>query len=204
MDFTQLPPYAYVLIVIVLVAAGAPVVLKLLRGGDDDDAGAGEEHPQDRDARIPMRRFAHGVIVMLTGGDDYGYAESPEDPASMLESSGMPDAESVRSEVRARIDSTDDPQEDEVFSAILAIHYARAGAGALYLSQEESWALVAEAIAKLQRLCSSWQEVMEIHRAVTTRYAEQHGIDYEGEYERRYEWAQRELWPHIPFRQALH
>ena len=126
-----------------VVLGGLGAFLWWWRSGADDPR-------QVADKKHPRRRFAQGIMFILSRGHDYGY--SP--PAA---------ARAAIKTIQDLANSSATAPAELAFDLVRAVNVARLAAGAQYISQEQSFALVDVACRRLQAGFQSFEQIGELY-----------------------------------------
>jgi len=145
--------------------------------------------------------FGIALAGIITGGDDYGQYPA-EAPQKMLQGWGIQDRQSAMNKIESMLGS-DCTGDALVFDRVRAIHLARAAAGAQYVEQEASWALVQRGSADVQRSNQSWQEVGSAYIRAKNAWLEGRGLDTADGTESNVEKLSQSVWLGVPFSMSL-
>ncbi len=160
-------------------------------------APAPAESPQVRDQRIPLRRFGQCAVFIITGDQDYGYFPAAA-PQRMLSGSwGIADTAGARAQIEAMLKGPSGAG-GVAFDQVRAIHLSRAAAGALFITQDESWEHVAQAARRLQGHYRSWDALGHAYLEGKNRWLSERGLDTNDGTEAKVERLRREVWPTFP------
>ncbi len=146
----------------------------------------------------------YGVALagIITGGDDYG-SYPAHAPQKMLQQSwGVADREAALGTIESML-SSDTSGDALVFDRVRAAHLARAAAGALYIDQETSWALVMRAAIDVQRANASWQEVGAAYLRAKNAWLGARGLDTADGTEANVAKLSSSIWLGLPFGMPL-
>jgi hypothetical protein len=111
------------------------------------------------DDRDPVRRWAHGVFGLITGGADYAYEEKEDLRIGLRKWWGIDDAEQFRtrySELKAERPRN---KPEAAWCWVRAVNLARMAAGAQFISNDESWRLIAAILPRIQSSFKGWEDL---------------------------------------------
>mgnify|MGYP002633143809 CR=1 FL=1 len=145
----------------------------------------------------------YGVALagIITGGDDYG-SYPPHAPQKMLHGWGIQDRDSAINTIESML-ASDASGDALVFDRVRAAHLARAAAGATYLDQEASWALVQRASIDVQRANQSWHDVGSAYIRAKNGWLQGRGLDTADGTESNVEKLSSGVWLGVPFGMPL-
>ncbi len=151
------------------------------------------------DGNVPLHRFAHGVVAIITGGADYGYM-SPSKIRPVLEQMWSITTPANVDHVVAELS-----EGTTAWDLVRAVHVIRMSVAAGYLPIEKGWTKIAPIAQKLQRSYPSWDATMRAYHHDRAGWVAHSGasVDSPEKVEREIAGFERGVWRDMPFHYNL-
>jgi hypothetical protein len=174
-----------------VVLGGLGAFLWWWRSGADDPR-------QVADKKHPRRRFAQGIMFILSRGHDYGYSPPAAARGPLNGSWDIHDGAAAIKTIKDLANSTATAPAELAFDLVRAVNVARLAAGAEYISQEQSFALVDVACRRLQAGFQSFEQIGELYAQKAAEWCRENGITGD-DTQQNVNWCREFEWPEIPF-----
>ena len=161
-----------------------------------------EQFAEDRD---PLSKWAKGVFGLITGGTYYAYRNMRDLRLALREWWGINNTEQFR--VRYNELYAEQPQSKPgaAWCWVRAVNLARMAAEARFISNEESWRLIARLVPRIQSSFASWEELGQSYLAAWGAWLRERNIDRQSveNVEDSINALRADLWRTVAFSQPL-
>jgi hypothetical protein len=132
---------------------------------------------QFADEREPVRRWAKGVFGLITGGIDHGHGDQREVYFALREWWGINNAAQFRARYNELCAEPLHNKPDAAWCWVRAVNLARMAAGARFISNEESWRLIARVLPRIQSSFTGWEDLGQSYLAAWEAWLRACNID---------------------------
>jgi Protein of unknown function (DUF1266) len=133
-----------------------------------------EQFADDRD---PVRRWAKGVFGLISGGIDYGHSDQRDVYLALREWWGINDAQQFRVRYSELYAAQSRSKPEAAWCWVRAVNLARMAAGARFISNDESWQLIARVLPRIQSSFTSWEDLGQSYLAAWGAWLRARNID---------------------------
>lgn len=174
-------------------------VARKRRGEPRDMSGRMAAAQQIADIDDPERRFAQGVLFMITAGRDHGYADDPDVPRRSLERAWeIANRDEALETIERFLTGPAGPKE-LAFNMTHAILLSRNAAGAGLIDHATSWQLVRRACDSVRQEFAGWSELGAAYIDAVDEWNQSQGRAGNDQTAARVAWCQERIWPTIAF-----
>jgi Protein of unknown function (DUF1266) len=161
-----------------------------------------EQFADDRD---PVRRWAQGVFGIISGGSDYAYGDKGHLRAGLSEWWGIDDAAQFQARYSALRAEQPQSKPEAAWCWVRAVNLTRMAAGAQFISNDESWRLIAAILPRIQGSFAGWEDLGQSYLAARDVWLHERNVDRQNieSVEDSIKALREDVWREVSFNQPL-
>lgn len=161
------------------------------------DRRSSEQRMAEEDGADPVRRWARAAYAIVTGGHDYGRVKPNLAQNTLRAMWSITDAAAVHATIHHL---TRMPSGNAAWDGVRSMVVSRLAVAAGWLADEESWRVIANTRAELQRRYPSWDALAADYVSARARWAAETDADDMDDVKFNVDEARKEYWGLIAFR----